>query len=225
MYKRQLEECGDKKAVERDVSPGSKHIGKGIREADDDLSKDDRKQFRSIAALVLYLAADRPDIQQAVSAIMRGMASPKVLDQLRLRRLAAYLSKYPELTWWFDYNDNPDHTIYVEVDADWAGQELGRKSCDGGFEFVNGQLIDGWSTVQQTVALSSGESELNGICNGAARGLWTKALLTSMQFEFKLRVSTDSSAAKGITSRLGTGRVRHLETRCLWIQQLSLIHI
>ena len=37
--------------------------------------------------------------------------------------------------------------------------------------------------------------------------------------DYKIRIATDSSAAKGITARLGTGRVRHLETRCLWIQQ------
>ena len=39
-----------------------------------------------------------------------------------------------------------------------------------------------------------------------------------MGFEVRAVVGSDSSAARGITQRLGTGRVRHLEARHLWIQ-------
>lgn len=35
-------------------------------------------------------------------------------------------------------------------------------------------------------------------------------------------VGTDSTAARGMTSRLGAGRVRHLEAKYLWIQQYVL---
>ena len=34
-----------------------------------------------------------------------------------------------------------------------------------------------------------------------------------------LVVRTDSSAAKGIASRRGVSKVRHLHTPCLWVQQ------
>ena len=37
--------------------------------------------------------------------------------------------------------------------------------------------------------------------------------------DLKLVVRTDSSAAKGIGSRRGVGKVRHLHTPCLWVQQ------
>eukprot|EP00971_Amphidinium_carterae_P197222 3914579-Amphidinium_carterae.1 len=36
--------------------------------------------------------------------------------------------------------------------------------------------------------------------------------------KLRIRIGTDSSAAKGITSRLGTGKVRHLSARHLWLQ-------
>jgi len=32
-------------------------------------------------------------------------------------------------------------------------------------------------------------------------------------------LATDSSAAMGVASRRGTGRIRHLETGALWVQQ------
>ena len=33
-----------------------------------------------------------------------------------------------------------------------------------------------------------------------------------------VRIATDSSAAKGIASRLGLGKIRHLDTGLLWLQ-------
>ena len=38
-------------------------------------------------------------------------------------------------------------------------------------------------------------------------------------YSFKLRVHVDSNTAKAITSRLGLGKVRHIEVRCLWAQE------
>jgi len=34
-----------------------------------------------------------------------------------------------------------------------------------------------------------------------------------------VKLLTDSSAAKGITGRIGCGKVKHLEARQLWIQE------
>jgi hypothetical protein len=118
----------------------------------------------------------------------------------------------------YAYQELPSE-IYAEVDADWAGCAETRRSTDGGFEFFGKCVIDGWSSTQQSIALSSGESELYGICNGSARVLWTAHLLQDMGFHVKAVVATDSSAAKGVAARLGAGRIRHLETRCLWIQE------
>ena len=40
-----------------------------------------------------------------------------------------------------------------------------------------------------------------------------------MGLNMKLRVSTDASAAKGIASRRGLGKVRHVEVHQLWVQE------
>ncbi len=108
--------------------------------------------------------------------------------------------------------------VYAEVDSDWACCVEMRRSTDGGLEFFGKCLLDGWSSTQQSIAFSSGEAELYGICNGSARFLWTVHLLKEIGIPTKAVVATDSSAAKGVSSRLGAGRIRHLETRCLWIQ-------
>ena len=40
--------------------------------------------------------------------------------------------------------------------------------------------------------------------------------------ELRLRVSTDASAAKGIASRRGLGKVRHIDVAQLWVQEQVL---
>ena len=40
-----------------------------------------------------------------------------------------------------------------------------------------------------------------------------------MRCDSELVARTDSSVAKAIAQRLGVGRVRHLQTSCLWVQQ------
>ena len=176
------------------------------------------KEFQRLAATALYLAGDRFEIQNAVTHLMRGMCNPLQLHWLQLCRLAAYLHAHQSYEILFRYQEMPN-LVYAEVDSDWAGCLETRRSTDGGYEFFGTSLLDGWANTQQSIALSSGEAELYGVCNGAARVLWTKNLLDECGFTVTASVGTDSTAAKGITARLGTGKVRHLETRCLWIQE------
>ena len=75
-----------------------------------------------------------------------------------------------------------------------------------------------WSQTQTTVALSSGEAELGGICRGAAHGLGLQSLSADLGIKFGLEVLTDATAAIGICRRRGLGKVRHLHVADLWVQ-------
>ena len=83
---------------------------------------------------------------------------------------------------------------------------------------IGGHLLKHWSKTQSTVALSSAEAELTGICTGAANGLGFQALAKDLGFHFQLKVLTDAAAAVGICRRKGLGKVRHLATADLWVQ-------
>ena len=82
-----------------------------------------------------------------------------------------------------------------------------------------GHAVKHWSSTQPGVSLSSGEAEYHGVVRGAGQGLGFQALLKDMGLEVPLRVWTDSSAAIGICSRQGLGKLRHLDTHTLWVQQ------
>ena len=79
-------------------------------------------------------------------------------------------------------------------------------------------LVKHWSTTQTTVALSSAEAELSGICKGAQQGLGLQALMLDLGIATKLKILTDAAAAVGICRRRGLGKIRHLATADLWVQ-------
>ena len=85
---------------------------------------------------------------------------------------------------------------------------------------VGGCNIKHWSKTQSTIALSSGEAELNGIGAGIAQGLGVQSICRDLGYDYQLKVHSDATAAIGIARRRGMGRIRHLDTTDLWVQEV-----
>ena len=83
---------------------------------------------------------------------------------------------------------------------------------------LGSHLIKSWSTTQQVIALSSGEAEYYSMVRGGSLGMGVSAIAKDMSVSFEIRRKTDASAAKGIASRRGLGKVRHIDVSQLWLQ-------
>ena len=105
------------------------------------------------------------------------------------------------------------------MDADFAGCTSTRKSTSGGALFWGTVRVKSWSKTQPTIALSSGESELAAVVRGAAEGLGIQSVCRDFGFEPSLAMRSDATAAIGIVGREGLGKVRHLATADLRVQQ------
>ena len=57
------------------------------------------------------------------------------------------------------------------------------------------------------------------LVKGASVGFGAKAMAKDVGREVDISLDTDASAAKGIACRRGVGKVRHLHTPLLWVQQ------
>ena len=79
-----------------------------------------------------------------------------------------------------------------------------------------GQKLEFNSTFDSIV---SGEAEYSALVKAAAEGIGLQSILRHLGFETSVEVYTDSSAAKSIASRIGVGKVRHIHTKLLWIQE------
>ena len=76
-----------------------------------------------------------------------------------------------------------------------------------------------YPSTQPTVALSSGEAELGGICRGASKALGLRSVAQDLGMSFAVDVLTDATAAIGICRRRGLGKIRHLSVADLWVQE------
>ncbi len=197
-------------------SPGVK-ITSDMSSKDEPLEEGKHTAFRSVAARGNYLAADRPDIQFGCKEICRWMAQPSQGGVRAVKRLGRYLEGHRRVVFRYPFQDAESVEVYS--DTDWAGCVKTRKSTSGGCLLLGGHLIKSWSSTQGLVSLSSGEAEFYGVTKAAGIALGYKSLLRDLGVQAKLRVWTDSSATVGICSRQGLGKLRHIDTRSLWVQQ------
>ena len=108
--------------------------------------------------------------------------------------------------------------LLLQTDSDWAGDERTRKSTSGGTLKLGSHTIQHWCKAQSNIALSSGEAELNSSVKGLSAVLGGYELMHELGFNQKIVLETDASACKGMLLKSGSGRVKHLTTKQLWVQ-------
>ena len=176
--------------------------------------------YRSVVAKGNYLAADRPDMQFATKECAKGMSAPTECHWTKLKKLVRYLKGKPRVVVHYAWQE-PCNKMTVYSDANWAGDKQTRKSTSGGCIMLNKHWIKSWSKSQSTVALSSAESELYACIKAASEGLGMISMMNDLGISIMGEIRSDASAALGIIARTGLGKLRHIDTSYLWIQQVS----
>ena len=199
--------------------PGCKYAQD--REQSQEVSQQDGTRYRAATAKYNFLAIDRPDIQFSSKEASKYMSSPRQSDWDMVIKLARYLRTNPRKKHVFPIHCN-DNLQFIDVfaDSDWAGDNINRKSTTGVVIKFGGCLIKTYSRNQKTIALSSAEAEFYAIVSGIAEGIGVQSILRDYGIDCAIRCFSDSSAAVGIVKRTGIGRVRHLQTQYLWVQEL-----
>lgn len=175
-------------------------------------------QYRSLTMRVAYLSLDRPDLSECVKSLARHMQAPSEYAWSKLKRLGRYLLGKMRVVQYF-YPQAEFRTPRVYTDSDHAGCLKTRKSTTGIVLCTGRHCLKHSSNLQSTVSLSSGESEFYAMVKAAAVGLGAQAMFADWGLKVDVRVLSDSSAARGICSRRGLGKTRHVQTRYLWIQE------
>ena len=98
-----------------------------------------------------------------------------------------------------------------------------RRSTSGGLIMLGSHLIKSWSSTQKVTALSSGEAEYYAIVKGACQGIGVRSMFKDFQIndvsQRYVEINEDSSAAKGIASRRGLGKLKHIDIKEFWTQE------
>ena len=173
----------------------------------------------------------RPGLRHEGSSTL--LNKPTTQDWKRVKHLVRYLQG----TQRYNFSVHPTAQLSTElkeididafVDADWAGDPVTRKSTSGFAIYILGTCVHFGSRTQQTVALSSAESELYAIGTGAIEALHLRNFLKELHSNLKIniRIHTDSSACKSIATRIGSSKkAKHIAIKHLFIQQLVQANI
>ena len=149
------------------------------------------------------------------------MSNPCSHHWQQLSKIGRYLLGKPRLVLKFPWQEE-SKMITTYTDSDWAGCVKTARSTSGGILTMGGHVIKTYAKQQKVIALSSAEAELYAMVAASAESLALIAYAKDLGVITTGEVHTDSSAAFGITKRCGIGKVRHLRTQGLWIQETSL---
>jgi hypothetical protein len=126
--------------------------------------------------------------------------------------------------------EKPEARFNLEAfsDSSWADCKSTRRSTSSGLVFLNGSMILSICRTQASVALSSLEAELY-----AANGLMVECMYLYRLCKFlckdeeetnnsmvQQRLYTDSASAFALVQRAGTGRLKHVQIKQFYLQNL-----
>ena len=215
-----MKECGLKEDSKSLNCPAERGGEEREMEEDRRLVGGECSRFRGLAARLNYIGQDRSDVQYATREICTGMASPTERGLRKIKRVARYLAEVKGVVWKMrEWEDDERVEVEVYVDSDWA-KGADRKSTSGGVVVFGGVAVKHWSRTQASRALSVGEAEYYALVTGCAEGLGMQSVLTDLGVQAGVRIWTDSSTARAVASRRGLGKLRHVELKFLWVQEI-----
>ncbi|XP_078159560.1 secreted RxLR effector protein 161-like [Carex rostrata] len=191
----------------------------------------DITQYRAMIGSLLYLTASRPDIMFAVCLCARYQVNPKELHLKAIKRILKCVKVSLNLGLWYDKQSDSDLKGYV--DADFAGDQMDRKSTSGTCQFFGGSLVS-WSSRKKTsVALSTMEAEYVATSSCCTQILWMLQSLNDYEIHFRnVPIMCDNTSAIMISKNMVLHyRTKHIEIRHHFIRdhiekgKIELIHI
>ena len=133
-----------------------------------ELTVEEGRAFRGLAARLSYMAQDNPALQFPAKEVCRAMANPTVKDFQKVKKVVRFAKGMGQVKFLYEWQSEQEaREITVIVDSDWAGCKETRKSTSGGVLKVGRHVVRTLSSTQPTRATSSGEAELIAMYEGA----------------------------------------------------------
>jgi transposase InsO family protein len=178
------------------------------------------KEYQKLIGSLMYaMLGSRPDIAFAVSMVSRFAANPTAEHITAAKRILRYLRG--TLTYQLTYRGDLQ-ALTGYSDADWAGDKDTRRST-GGFVFNVGSGIVSWSSKRQnTIALSSCESETMAQTQAAKEAIWLSRFLAQALQEEQVAVviHCDNQGAIALAKNdQFHARTKHIDIREKWVRE------
>jgi hypothetical protein len=187
----------------------------------------EKKPYRSAVGSIAYIAlSSRPDITHAVNEVSSHFNNPGQAHWIAVLKIIRYLkgTKGKTLVFASPMNRATDLENYVPIitafsDADYAGCPDTRRSTTGYVVKLDGNTITWVTKRQQSVALSSCESEYMAITEAAKEVTWLRQFMAEILSRpndaiKNVTIFTDNQAAKlWCENDQDHNRSKHVDTK------------
>ncbi|UYV83660.1 hypothetical protein LAZ67_23001938 [Cordylochernes scorpioides] len=183
----------------------------------------DKVQYQSLIGSLIYLSVStRPDIAYTISTLGQFSNDPRRQHWNIAKRVLRYLRKTSGLKITFKKSTKE---LYGYVDAYWGGNLMDRKSHSGFVFYLAGGPIAWESKKQQTVSLSSTESEYIALCEAGKEAVHIRMLLDELGFgeilEGPTVLKTDNQGARQLTRNpVYHARTKHIDIKWHYIRDI-----
>ncbi|UYV83109.1 hypothetical protein LAZ67_22002237 [Cordylochernes scorpioides] len=180
-------------------------------------------EYQSLIGSLIYLSVStRPDIAYAVSALGQFSNDPRRQHWNAAKRVLRYLKGTSCLR--ITYRKS-NEALHGYADVDWGGNLVDRKSHTGIVYFLARGPIAWESKKQQTVTLSSTESEYIALCEAGKEAVYLRALLEEMGFGELLNgptvLKTDNQGAQQLARNpVYHARTKHIDIKWHFIRSI-----
>ncbi|NBX97749.1 hypothetical protein EBQ81_02685, partial [bacterium] len=179
-------------------------------------------EYQSMVGSLMYLmVATRPDLAYAVGAVSQFAAGPSEEHLDAVKRILRYVrgTTHYQLTLGGDAA-----TLQLEAwsDADWAANNIDRKSISG-YCFKLGVGAVSWKSKKQTsVALSSTEAEYMALTQATKEAIWIRFLLTELGVfnDAAIRIKVDNQSCVALARNPEFhARTKHIDIQYHFIRE------
>ncbi|XP_031250278.1 uncharacterized protein LOC116108144 [Pistacia vera] len=167
------------KAGMADSKPCSTPMATGLR-----LGKEDSKVFeqptlyRSVIGGLQYLTLSRPDLAFVVNKLSQFLQQPIEAHWTACKKILRYVKG--TLQHGILFTKKQPFTLEAFSDADWARDEIDRRSTSGYNVFFGGNLVQWSSRKQKVVSLSSTKAEYRSLSQTATELVWIQNLFKEL---------------------------------------------
>lgn len=177
--------------------------------------------YRKLIGSLMYLAiGTRADIAHAVSVASRFLEKPTIVHERAGKRILRYIKT--TLNYGILYTKNRSDEIIAYSDADFAGDVNTRKSTSGSVLFFGENIISWSSERQQSVSLSTTESEYIAAAQCVKELIWLKRLFCEILDKKSIKAllyMDNQSAIRLIKNPEFHKRSKHIDIRYHFIRE------
>nr|GEV24928.1 retrovirus-related Pol polyprotein from transposon TNT 1-94 [Tanacetum cinerariifolium] len=179
----------------------------------------DPLHYRGMIGTLLYLTANRPDLQFSICMCARYQARPIEKHLHAIKRIFRCLRETVNRGLWYPKDSSIALTAFV--DADHAGCQDTRRSTSSSMQFLRDRLVSWSSKRQKSVVISSTKAEYIALSICYAQILWMRSQLTNYGLGFnKIPMYCDNKSVIALCcNNVQHSRSKHIDIKYHFIKE------